>query len=411
MKTPNSADRKVRETNTFLYSVSYDLMRKSFDLFFTPGRFYILIFIIPLFLSNGYLNAQEQKKKKIKSAEIKLSLASIYDSNILKYSEKYSNKFINQEDEGRFHISSYDGFVLYNSIQTAINFHLLKNRKSKLSFTYSRRTYINNSIKSWNYFNVGLLQNINKRVKFNLNYSYIPEFYIRHFRDYDWVENYGYVPETFQAFSFSKENFGIWIQGLFFSDTRFRLSFSNDKYYYNQHFTEYDSNNFLYGIKVYQPIYKKFKLTLGGQFITSNTKDLDKTIYISDYSDASYKEAEFLFGLQWKLPDLKRFNNKLNINCNYQKRYYSSKNLLETDPLHVGRVDDKINFSVEYNLKIHKNLEVSAYYKRFQRFLNNSAEINREFLTEERNYHQYLIGMQLTYNLKIKNKNNYKTGH
>ncbi len=408
MKTPNLLIREDRDKYPFCRSERIDTMRKEYNFYFILYRIFFIILIISFSLSNGYVFAQQQKKKKFKSAEIKMSLGSIYDSNILKYSEKYSDKFMNQEDVGRFQISTYDDLILYNSIQTSVNFQLLKKRKSKFSFIWSRRTFIKNNIKTWNYFSVGLLQDITKRADIKLFYSYIPSFYIRHFRDYDWVDTYGYAPDTFKPFSYSKEDYGFWIQNTFFTDTRFRFSFINSKYYYNVHFTEYDSNNFLYGIQLFQPILKKTKLIISGRFTTSNTKELDETIYISDYSDASYKEAGFLLGVNLKLPDFKKFNNNLDINFSWRKRYYSSKKFLDLDPLHAGRVDDKFQLYVAYNIKIHKKLKISVYYKRFQRYLNNSAEINRDFLSEERNYHQYQTGVRLIYNLKIKNKHKSK---
>ncbi len=58
------------------------------------------------------LNAGDNPEKKVDHWRINLSLSPYYDSNILKYSEKYIERFKNGEDEGRFHINRIDDLTL-----------------------------------------------------------------------------------------------------------------------------------------------------------------------------------------------------------------------------------------------------------------------------------------------------------
>lgn len=368
-----------------------------------PFGICLLMFTMFFFLPNGDALAQNSSRKKAQNLEVKFSLASVYDNNILKYSEKYLDKFRNSEDEGRFHINTYDDVILQPSMQVTWTFHIFGKLASKINGDFSYRAYMVNNIKNWNYMSVGFRQYFTKRGSIKLFYSYIPDFYVRHFRDDDWVDVYGYTPETFQPFGFSKDNFGIWVQNTFFKNTKIRFSLYYSRYFYNKHFTEYDSKNFLYGMKLYQPINKKLKLVVGYQFITSDAKGYDEpheTKENSDDSDASFKEDRFLFGFNLTLPRLLNHHNHLDVECGIRKRHYSSEHYLEQDCLHAGRVDDIFRLGATYNIKLNKKLKLSAFYYWFQRNSSTTAEENKKYVSAEKDYRQYQLGLEVTYKLK-----------
>jgi hypothetical protein len=63
---------------------------------------------------NNELYGQKKKKKekKVDRWALSLSIKPFYDSNILKYSEKYIQRFKNGEDPGRFHINRIDDLTV-----------------------------------------------------------------------------------------------------------------------------------------------------------------------------------------------------------------------------------------------------------------------------------------------------------
>ena len=69
-------------------------------------------FIVLFLIVNEKLNAGDNPEKKVDHWRINLSLSPYYDSNILKYSEKYIERFKNGEDAGRFHINRIDDLTL-----------------------------------------------------------------------------------------------------------------------------------------------------------------------------------------------------------------------------------------------------------------------------------------------------------
>ena len=234
--------------------------------FLTSGLYLILLSAILIFF-NCNIHAQAEKKKG-QNFELKLRLATIYDDNILKYSEKYLTRFMYGLDEGRFHIETYDDAILYTSLGLTWTFKVFGKKKSKINAEVSRRTYMINDIKNWNYFTIGYRQYFAKRASFKILYSYIPEFYVRHFRDRQWVILYGFSPITFQPYIFSKNNYGFWIQNTFFKNSRVKFTLYYSTYFHNEQFTEFDSKNFTYSFQLYQRIHKNIRLDIGYKYIT-----------------------------------------------------------------------------------------------------------------------------------------------
>jgi hypothetical protein len=371
---------------------------------FISSKSFLLLLLVLLFSMGFEANAKSKKRKKKKNLELSFKLASHYDNNILKYSDKYLDRFMNGEDAGRFHIDTYDDMVLTAALQAKYTFKIFDGRKSIVSGELSRRTYVVNGIKSWNYMAIGFQQYITKKAFVKLSYSYIPYFYVRHFRDDDWVDVYGYVPETFQPYAFSKDNLGAYIQNTFFKNTRVRLSLYHAKYYHNEHYTEYDSKDFLYGFNIFQPVNKKLRIDAGYQYVTSDAKGYNsayETPETSNGPDATFVEDRFTAGLLWYMPKIKNHRNNLDVDFGLLLRYYSSGYSPIVDPLHAGRVDQNYRFSMVYNFHWNKSLKISAYYKFFMRDSETKAPINKQYVSNEKDYTQYHLGLQVVYKIKM----------
>ena len=372
--------------------------------YFAPGNICLFFLVCVLSLSNNYAQAQKKSKKKSVQYEAELSFATIYDNNILKYSEKYLDRFMNNEDPGRFHIDTYDDVILYQSADLSSTFRIFKDLRTKIDFEINNSLYVVNSIKNWYFVTLGLQQYVTKRASFKVFYSYIPEFYVRHFRDQDLVDIYGYTPITFVPFSFSKDNYGFWLQNTFFKSTRLRLAFDYSQYYYNKHYTEYDSKNFLYAINIYQTVYDKIRLEAGFHYLTSDAKGYDEpgeTKAHSNDADASFVEDGWSFGVDYQFPRIKKFNNDLDLQMDFQKRYFTTTHYVELDPEHAGRVDNCLQMSVTYNFDLSKSWNLSAFYNFFFRDSYSSSDYNKAYLNAEKDFRQSQIGVKVIYYIKI----------
>jgi len=364
----------------------------------------ILVFIF----SNVGIQAQEKKekkkKKKVDHWEVKFGLTTTYDNNILKYSDKYLERFMNSEDPGRFSIETYDDVIINPSMEVVYTARIFKKYKTKINSSFSPRVYVVNSIKNWYNVYIGLQQYLPWRTSFKILYSYIPDFYVRNFRDDNWIDVYGYTPEVFQPFSFAKDNFGSYIRKTFLKNTIIRLSLYYARYYHNEHFTEYDSKDFLYGIKLYQPIFKNFRLEASYEYVTSKAKGYDASYQTPETTtgpDASYVEDQFTIGFRWKLPKLAKRKNDFDVQFDYMIRYYSSPYPPLVDPLHAGRVDHNYRLFFVYNIDLLKSLDLSLYYHWYMRDSDTKALINSIYVSNEKDYNQSRIGLSLLYKLKF----------
>ena len=363
---------------------------------------WVLQLIIPQFSME--VSAQKKPVKKEKHFEARISFTTIYDDNILKYSDKYIDRFMNGQDTGRFHIETYDDIIFNESAELAATYRFIKDLKTRFNANLYSNIYAINGVKNWYYFTVGIQQNITKKASFKIFYSYIPRYYVRHFRDDDWVEVYGYTPETFVPFSYAKDNYGFWIQNTFFKNTRVKLAFDYAQYFHNKHYTEYDSKNYIFGISLFQPLNKKIKLQAGYEYEYSDAKGYDEdgeTRQTADDADATYKEYGFDLGLTWQLPEIKKKEHSIELLLGYQNRIYLSEHYLEEDPEHTGRVDDNVQVALNYDFNISKAFTLGAFYKFAMRNSDSESAINSLYLAAEKEYHQNQVGLQVVYNIKF----------
>jgi len=369
-----------------------------------PLKLGVFLLTLVLLLSAGDLYAQEKKKKKI-GLEFRFGLATTYDNNILKYSDKYLDRFMNGQDSARFQwIDTYDDLIINPSIAGIYTFKIFKKVKTKINASISPKIYVVNEKKNWYNWGVGIQQYFSKRGSVKILYSYIPNFYVRHFRDEQRVDVWGYIPETFTPYEFSKDNFGIYAQNTFFKRTRIKLSLYHARYFHNEYYTEYDSKDWLYGINIYQGIGKKVRVDFGYQFVTSDAKGYDASVETPETTngpDATFEEDRFTFGVLWRLPKLKKRSNNLDVDFAMLYRYYSSPYLPVVDPLHVGRVDKNYRVFITYNLSISKVFKLSLYYNWLMRDTDTKARVNSRYVSNEKDYRQDKIGFKLVYSLKL----------
>jgi hypothetical protein len=367
------------------------------------GLFFVrMIPLLICLLCFGRVCAQSKKDKVFQSLKLELGLSPIYNDNILKYSDYYLTKFLNNQDSGRFYINTSDGVVLEQSIKIAPIFLFFGKNKTVFEGKFTRQTYINNKIKNWNQIDLGIQQYINRRIIINLSYSYLPKYYVRHYRDDDWVDIYGYTPETFQPFEYAKNEYGFWFQNAFFKkkNTRLRLSFDFEQYFYNEHFTEYDCNNMNYTFSFHQFITNKLKIETDYQFIVSNAKgcdDIQETRDNSDDSDPSYNADKYSGTIKWTLPVIYKKPHILTADFEYKRSCFSSKHYLEIDRMHAGRIDDLYKMGFSYEVRMSKPIAISVFYKWCKQDSDTKAEANKVYISQEKDYTQQQFGLSLTY--------------
>lgn len=363
---------------------------------------FAFVILLSVFTYSG-ISAQNNSGRQKPGLNISAGLTTYYDNNILKYSDKYIDRFLNNEDEGRFHIKTYDDLILSPEIELSSSYRLIGKMNTTLSAGYKLNAYIVNSNVNRSYLSLGLRQHISRKASIKISWEYIPEYYVRHFRDDDWVIIYGYTPETFKPFSFSKENYGAELVNTFFRNTRLKLNFDYSTYYYNSHFTEYDSDNKAFEINLRQPLNKNIRVEASYTYTLSKAKGFDQpgeSRQNSDDSDGSFEDDSFLGRVVWDLPDLKKHKHSLDAKIEFGKRYYSSDKSVIVDPLHAGRIDNNMRLNGTYTYNISKSLALAVFYNWFGRNASSVSEENSQYISLEKDYKQSQTGLSINYSLK-----------
>ncbi len=113
---------------------------------------------------------------------------------------------MNGLEPGRFQwIDTYDDLIINPSIEGVYTFNIFKKVKTKINASISPKFYVVNEHKNWYNWGIGIQQYITKKASVKILYSYIPNFYVRHFRDEQWTDVIGYNdPEHLHLTSFQR---------------------------------------------------------------------------------------------------------------------------------------------------------------------------------------------------------------
>ena len=349
-------------------------------------------------------NKKKAEPKSVFDFDLKVGVRTTYDDNILKYSDKYLQRFINNEDEGRFHINSHDDIVLRPSLSTSIAKDFVGKLSTEFDFNVNRSLYLNNDIKSWTYLSVGLRQYFSKKGSVKFSYSYIPDFYIRHYRDDDYTSVLGYVPQAFKTMAFSKESFEFWTHYNLLKKTGIRATVDYKRYFYNSFYTEYDSKDLTGEIKIYQTLTDNIRIQLAYSFTKSNAKGYDEpgeTTENSNDADATFIDNSFEASINYRLPRIFGLKHDITLDGSFGERHFTTKNFLEEDPLHAGRVDKNYGLSLSYDVRVSKSIDATLFYNFLKRSTISKADINHDMVSEEKDYEQNQIGFSLVYRFKL----------
>jgi hypothetical protein len=176
------------------------------------------------------------------------------------------------------------------------------------------------------------------------------------------------------------------------------------KYYYNEHYTEYDSDNMMYGLRLFHDFSKTISADAGYRYITSDAKGYDESFETkenSDDVDATYYEHVFFAGVDFKLPRLLKLSNTVSVSGQYSKRIYETDHYAELDPLHAGRSDNNYRISLNYDVDVLSNFSAGLFCTWMSRDTNTEFEPNKEYISDEKDYNQYQLGLNFNYKFQF----------
>jgi len=357
-------------------------------------RLILLIIIVP-----AGLNAQKQPG----TWDLQYSLSGIYDNNILRYSDKYLGRFNIGTDAGRFYINNTDGIVLRNEIELEKKLNVF-GHKAIPSVDIFFKNYVGSSIKDFWMFDLGWRQWIATKTSFKINFSYLPYYYVKHFRDKDLIPIFGYSDAAFAPFEFSKKEISGFFRNHLFTNTQMTIFLAYSYYKHNENFREFDSNDYLAGLLFRQELSRKVKVKIGFNFSLSEAKGYDQpgeNKTNSDDIDASFNEHCIYAGAELKLPDFIFFNNSFYLTGYYDKRIYRSDKPVSIDQIHPGRMDNYFDVYAMYKVFILPYFDFSMIFSWQRRSSWSDNPANSVLISDEKDYDSYNIGLRGRYRIKF----------
>lgn len=276
--------------------------------------------------------------KKTIPFSLRVSWTSSYDDNVLKYSARDLGRFETNAEYYPSEITTSDDWINTFSVRAYGDFRLGSKIRMRPYYSFRISRYSVNQIT--NYQSHYWLARISYRyrVYLYLQYFYMPDYYLRVYKDSDLNEYHGCTFDLYQPLVRLR---------LRFSPFEIEGRFGREYTYYNRFFTEYDSEASFFGIEGSYKVAWGLDLSLGYEFKASDNIGFSPAATPSaanpnedtEYGDSSYDEDRVIFGATYFLPLESPLNWRMGLDFERRLRYYQSDLSQNQDPFHVGRED------------------------------------------------------------------------
>ncbi|MEM9290652.1 MAG: hypothetical protein AAGD01_03130 [Acidobacteriota bacterium] len=314
-----------------------------------------------------------------------------YDSNILRYSDRFIRRFDAGQDPGRFRVESLDDVVVRGDLDLHRHFSGFGGREARIGLDLTHRAYQRNGIKDWSQIAAHWRQELGAGRDLELRLSQLPDFYVRHLRDSDLTGNIGVDP--FQAFEFEKSEARLIYRhsaGAAF-DLRYHLGLA--QFEHSSAFQEFDSDNLFAGVRLDQHLRRGLRLSYAVEFTDSDAQGFDEpgeTRATSDDTDPSYRQVDLMVASRFRLSGERR--STLFLQAEYSIRDYTTDKPSSRAPLHAGREDKQIRLFASWTLSLNDRLDLIAYGQWRDR--SSSAPVRLD-IGVQKDFEAYEIGARL----------------
>lgn len=323
----------------------------------------------------------------------RLRLASYYDDNILRYSEKFIERFENGRDPDRFRVESLDDVIQRLDLTVDRDFAGLGGRRAEFTLDVGHRAYSRNSIKDWTRFSASVGQDLGLGRAFELSISWLPGFYVRHLRDSD-LRGGGPSVDPFQPFEFDKGDVRLDYSHRLGIDHRARWHLGLASFRHVDAFREFDSDNVFAGLRLDSRLSRTFRLSYALEYTDSAARGWDEegeTLETSDDTDPSYRQWDVMVAARFRLPGKRR--STLFLQAEVGLREYTTDKPASVAPLHNGREDDLLRFYASWQLDLGKGYSLTLFGQLRDR---SSTALIEADIGDEKDYEQYELGLRLT---------------
>ena len=329
-----------------------------------------------------------------KMTALQLELTSNYDDNILRYSDRDIDRFLNRDEYYPSKITTYDDWKNEFRVKAYFETASLFNYPFKIKYFGKFAHYYRNPFRNYTNHTFLLNQNFSKRLEVHFKYYYMPDYYLREYRDRDLNE--------YQSCSFDNTQFRLGISYRLAKMTELTLQAQYEQIYYNEHFTEYDSDLYLYEAILNHNFSWDWRCQFSfGYCISDNIGYTPSTISAepspfeedTEYGESSYEEEEYQIEIRRRQRKLWGSDTWFTLQYKLRHRIYTTGNSLQSDPYHSARLDDRHRIIFEINRDITPHLEITIGYT----YQWRTTESDYQPVIDAKEFQQHIYSVTFNY--------------
>ncbi len=310
---------------------------------------------------------------------VNFGIKSYYDSNIIKLSQNGRDDFLDNYNAEKYNIDSLDDWVTQFNLTLGLKTKFPKKHTQVFKFNFVSTNYYENSVKGGINLSLSYKQFISKKFNYLLSYTYYPKIYLRKYKsEFDDTDKY-------HDFTYAKNSYHANLVFMPVKALALKAGVIYSQLYYNEYFTEYDTNNLERFLRITVKRGKILEFSSKIGYKTSEQTNQNQALAIKDPT----AEAN-LFDFQLKMA-FKKFRNR--IKFAYEEKFFSSDN--QDDKYHYKRNDYKQIINETLSYKINNRYSLSFMLeseKRDTRSPFSSVE-------DDKSYKLYRLGVNFKINL------------
>ena len=322
--------------------------------------------------------------------KVNFGVSTKYIDNIYNLSSQDIDKFDAGNNEFSY-IETKDDLIINSYFNISRDFKS-KNLEFSPFLSVHQHNYLQNNLKSTTSFKMRINKKLFNKIGIKFSYSYNPKIFVRKYIDQDGTGGY-------EDYQYDKQKFDL--NGYFKINGKNFILFgtSLSQLYYNKYFTEYDGKKFSgnLGFKhSFKPFY--LKLSYSYKIFIGDDKILSSENYTGYVRDPQYESNIYSLRILSKKINLWLPNYfRIKTASSFEQRYFRTDLSENLDPIHSGRKDKILSFSlgIDYNLLTNTNI--------FLDFTNVSRKVsaNYEDLSKIKNYTQNGISLGFKYSFSL----------
>ena len=326
------------------------------------------------------------------------SLSFGYEDNFMRFSDLDMVSYYDETNTVNDYFGDskyYDSAIISPSLQIILN-SKFKDYKANLIFKSKFSEYVSSNLKSFAYFSTRFELKLKSYNWIKFSYSLVPKYYLRTFVDRD------ILPLTYYPCDFSNENiylsYSFPIKKLKKTWLDIKLNLNNQ--FYNEHFTEYDTQIISLESNAKSLLFKQYFLSFGLFYAVADNISYKQysSLFQSTKIDRSYIKKGFKINIKrtFKKSFISDFLVKLNFNTRYYDMdswYYEFNN---------WRKYNELDLILESSKKINKNITVELSGRYFLRNVVSSQSSEALWIEDFKPYNRNELWLRFIYKFSDK---------